>query len=323
MAFLLTACIQDAPLDSLDPQGPFARRIDDLFWPVFWVATAIFVIVQGLILIAAIFFRDRPGRREPRQIHGNTKLEVLWTVIPALILAGVAVPTVQGVFDLTRCAPGAMPVEVIGHQWWFEYRYPESGATTSNIMVIPAGQEVCLTMTSADVLHSFWIPKLNGKRYLVPGQETNLRLQADEPGIFWGQCGEFCGLSHAIMRARVRAVTPEEFDAWVAAQLEPAPSPAQGSPAAQGLEVFQAKGCTQCHTIAGVSEVPADAFNGPDLTHFADREVFAGASFDRTPENLKSWLANPPELKPGSYMPDLGLTEAEIDVLIAYLETLR
>ena len=139
------------------------------------------MLVQGAILLAVFLFRDRPGAKEPRQVHGNTKLEVLWTAIPALILAGIAIPTVRSVFDLTDCGAGAMPVEVIGHQWWFEYRYPESGVTTANVLVIPAGEEVCLTMTSNDVLHNFWIPKLNGKRYLVPGEETLLRMQADLP----------------------------------------------------------------------------------------------------------------------------------------------
>ena len=194
---LLSACIQDSPLDSLDPQGPFAQTIDNLFWVTFWIATGIFVLVEGGILLAVFVFREKPDSKEPRQIHGNTRLEVAWTVIPALILAGIAVPTVRTVFDLTECGAGAMPIEVIGHQWWFEYRYPESGVISANVLVIPAGQEVCLTMTSDDVIHNYWIPKLNGKRYLVPGEETLLRLQADEPGEYWGQCGEFCGLSHA------------------------------------------------------------------------------------------------------------------------------
>ncbi len=207
-AVLLSACIENSPLDSLDPQGPFAQTIDDLFWVTFWIATGIFVLVQGGILLAVFLFREKPDSKEPRQIHGNTRLEVAWTVIPALILAGIAVPTVRTVFDLTECGAGAMPIEVIGHQWWFEYRYPESGVISANVLVIPAGQEVCLTMTSDDVIHNYWIPKLNGKRYLVPGEETFLRLQADEPGEYWGQCGEFCGLSHALMRARVERARP-------------------------------------------------------------------------------------------------------------------
>lgn len=348
LALVLSACafidpsVEDAPLNSLDPQGPFARTIDDLFWPVFWIATGVFVAVQAAILVAAIFFRDRPGRREPKQVHGNAKLEVVWTIIPALILAVIAVPTVQTVFELTECGPDAMTVEVVGHQWWFEFFYsglpgmPE-GATieTANVMVIPAGREVCAVMTSEDVIHNFWVPKLNGKRYLVPGQETVLRLQADVPGTYYAHCGEFCGLSHSLMRAHVEAVTEADFSAWLTAQLEPAAVPEEGTPEWEGLQVFGGKGCVQCHTVdfadndAGAVDniIARDAFNGPNLTHFGDqyRTVFAGAALPEEGEDfdtaLKRWLADPPNVKPGSFMPNLGLTEAEIDALIVWLRS--
>jgi cytochrome c oxidase subunit 2 len=314
--------IPDSPLNSLDPKGPFAERIDNLFWPVFWIATAVFVLVEGAVLFIAVAFRDRKGSKEPRQIHGNTKLEILWTVIPAAILASIAVPTVRGVFELTECGDGAYPVEIIGHQWWFEYRYPQEDIETANVLVIPAGREVCASMTSEDVMHNFWVPSLNGKRYLVPGQTTVLRLQADEPGVLWGQCAEFCGLSHALMRAQVRAVTEAEFAEWITAQQQPAATPAEGSPGAAGLQVFLNRGCTQCHNIDAINEIEQRAFNGPDLTHFMDRGVIAGAYKEYSIENLKTWLANPPNEKPGSYMPNLGLTQQEIDDLAEFLETL-
>ena len=349
----LSACqfidpaVEDAPLNSLDPEGPFARTIDDLFWPVFWIATGIFVVVQAAILVAAVVFRDRDGRKEPKQIHGNAKLEVLWTIIPALILAAIAVPTVQTVFDLTECSPDAMQVEVIGHQWWFEYNYtglegmPEGETVeTANVMVVPAGEEVCAVMTSADVLHNFWIPKLNGKRYLVPGQETVLRLQADDPGTYWGHCGEYCGLSHSLMRARVEAVSRPEFEAWLQEQLEPAPVPEEGTPEWEGLQVFTGGQCIQCHTVEfeendqNVSSniIPEEAFNGPNLTHFSNqyRTVFAGAALPQEDESyeeaLERWLADAPAVKPGSFMPDgqqLGLTQSEIDSLVAWLTSLK
>ncbi|HLU52930.1 MAG TPA: cytochrome c oxidase subunit II [Acidimicrobiia bacterium] len=350
LALVVSACqlvapdVEDAPLNSLDPQGPFARQIDDLFWPVFWIATGVFFFVQLAIIVAAIFFRDRPGRKEPKQIHGNAKLEVIWTVIPALILATIAVPTVRTVFDLTECSPDAMRVEVIGHQWWFEFRYSNLEGIpdgveieTANTMVIPADEEVCALMTSEDVVHNFWVPKLNGKRYLVPGQETILRLQADEPGTYYAHCAEFCGLSHSLMRAQVEAVPRAEFDAWLARQLEPAAVPDEGTPEFEGLQVFQNAGCVQCHAIdfedndQNITDnvLPRDAFNGPNLTHFADqyRTHFAGAALPEHGEDydtaLKRWLADPPSVKPGSFMPDLGLTEAEIDDLIAWLKTLE
>jgi cytochrome c oxidase subunit 2 len=327
LALTLGACsvigIPDSPLDSLDPKGPFAERIDNLFWPVFWVATVIFVLVEGAVLLAAVFFRDREGRKEPRQIHGNTRLEILWTVIPAAILVTVAVPTVRTVFELSECGQGAYPVEIIGHQWWFEYRYPEAGIETANVLVIPAGREVCASMTSEDVIHNFWVPALNGKRYLVPGQTTLLRLQADEPGVYWGQCAEFCGLSHSLMRAQVRAVTESEFEEWLTAQAEPAAQLDEGTPAAAGLEIFLSRQCIQCHNLNPFNLIEQTAFNGPDLTHFMDRGVIAGAYKEFSVDNLQTWLANPPKEKPGSYMPDLGLTQQEIDDLTAFLETLK
>ena len=315
----LTSCVADAPLDSLDPQGPAARQIDDLSNPVFVMAGIILAIVLAGMLIAIIRFRDK-GQAEPKQIHGNAVLEVVWTAIPIILLAGLAVPTVQTIFDLTECASDAMEVDVIGHQWWFEYQYPEEGITTANVMVIPAGKEVCLNMTSDDVIHNFWIPKLNGKRYLVPGQQTMLILEADQPGEFWGQCGEFCGLSHALMRARVRAVDEADYDAWVARMLKPA-APPEGSLAAAGLDEFNGI-CSTCHVIDGVNQL--DDPVGPNLTHFADpyRNVFAGASLDRTDEHLAEWLADPPTIKPGSFMPDLNLTADEIDSLVEYLQGL-
>lgn len=316
----------DQPLTTFDPAGPFAERIDGLFWPVFWIATGVFVLVEGAILVAVFLFRDRDGAKEPKQLHGNAKLEVIWTVIPALILAVIAVPTVSAIFELTECDPDAMQVEVVGHQWWFEYNYPEEQIQTANVMVVPAGEEICAVMTSADVLHNFWIPALNGKRYLVPGQETLLRLQADEPGEYWGHCAEFCGLSHSLMRARVLAVEPAEYDAWVASQQQAAIFPDEGTPEFEGWEVFLAKGCTQCHTVEyddNSNIVAEGAFEGPNLTHFSSRNVFAGAVLPEEGETheeaLKRWLADPPQVKPGSFMPDLALTEQEIDLLIAWL----
>jgi cytochrome c oxidase subunit 2 len=335
-ALLLGACSligsEDQPLTTFEPAGPFAERIDNLFWPVFWIAVAVFVLVQGAILVAVFLYRDRDGSKEAKQLHGSPKLEIAWTVIPALILAGIAVPTTAAVFDLTECDPDAIEVQVVGHQWWFEYHYPDAEITTANIMVIPAGQEVCAVMTSDDVLHNFWIPALNGKRYLVPGQTTELRLQADAPGEYWGHCAEFCGLSHSLMRARVQALEPAEYEAWLASQQEGAALPVEGDPEYEGYQVYLNKQCIQCHTVRFDDEeasniVDPEAFNGPELTHFASRDVFAGAILPGEGQShdaaLKEWLADPPYIKPGSFMPDLALTEAEIDALIVWLDSLE
>ena len=322
--------IQDAPMTTFEPAGPNAERLDGLFWMVFWIATVVFVLVIGAIVVMLFVFRDRGKNdaEEPKQTHGNTRLEVAWTVIPALILAAISVPTVSAVFELTGCDSDSMKVEVIGHQWWFEYRYPDLGIDTANVMVIPAGQEICAVMTSDDVLHNFWIPALHGKRYLVPGQVTLLRLESYEPGEFWGQCAEFCGLSHSLMRARVLAMEPSDFEAWVADQQKPAALPVEGMPEYDGFQVFTNKGCIQCHTVrfdddSASNIIQREDFNGPDLTHFASRTVFAGASLPEEGESydaaLKKWLADPPNVKPGSFMPNLALTEQEIDDLIVWL----
>ncbi len=324
---------EDQPLTTFEPAGPFAEQIDNLFWPVFWIAVAVFILVQGAILVAVFMFRDRDGSKEAKQLHGSPKLEIAWTIVPALILAGIAVPTTAAVFELTECDPDAIEIQVIGHQWWFEYHYPEAEVDTANIMVIPAGQEVCAVMTSDDVLHNFWIPALNGKRYLVPGQTTLLRLQADEPGEYWGHCAEFCGLSHSLMRARVQAVEPAEYEAWLAEQQTAAATPVEGTESGmRGSKSFGAKGCIQCHKVrfeddSASNIIERASFNGPDLTHFASRNVFAGAILPEEGQSrgeaLKDWLADPPYIKPGSFMPDLALTEAEIDALIVWLDSME
>ena len=322
----------DQPLTTFEPAGPNAERIDELFWLVFWIAAVMFFLVMGAIVVMLFIFRDRhdENAKEPKQLHGSPKLEVLWTVIPALILAGIAVPTISSVFELSGCEEDSMVVEVIGNQWWFEYNYPEQGFSTANVMVIPVGQEVCAEMTSTDVLHSFWVPSLHGKRDLVPGQTTILPFEASQTGEFWGHCAEFCGLSHSLMRARVIVMEPSDFEAWVAQQQKPTPFPEEGTPEWDGYQVFQSKGCNQCHTVRFDDEsasviVPEDLFNGPELTHFASRSVFAGAVLPGEGESreqaLKEWLANPPQVKPGSFMPNLALTEQEINALIVWLES--
>lgn len=322
---VLSACSNGGPLDSLDPRGPIAQDIDGLFKLTLYIATAIFILVQGAILVAAVLFRDRPGRQEPKQIHGNAKLEVIWTVIPVLILAAIAVPTVERIFKYTECAPDAMVVDVIGHQWWFEYQYTDYDIITANTLVIPTDTEICLHMTSDDVIHNYWIPKLNGKRYLVPGQETLLLLEASEPGEYWGHCAEFCGLSHALMRARVDAMPMADFVAWAEAQEAPAQPASDGTLQAEGEALFLgAEGltCATCHNVDGINNLGDPV--GPDLTHFASRSAFAGATMELDePGEIERWLANPPEVKPGSFMNNFDLTQAQIDALAAWLRSLE
>lgn len=331
LAVLLAACASDAPQDALDPAGPTARQINDLFTPIFWIAVAIFVIVEGGILWFVWRYRHRKDRPIPAQIHGNTRLEIAWTIAPALLLAVIAVPTVTTIWDLAREPddPSTITVDVVGHQWWWQFDYPDLGITTANQLHIPVDTPIYVRLHSsgtvtgalgAEVLHSFWVPRLAGKQDVVPGRTNTLVLQADEPGTYPGQCAEFCGLSHAYMRFEVVAQTQAEFDAWVSDQQAEAQEPTEAL-AKQGQELFlQPQLCAACHAVSGTS---AQAKGGPDLTHFAGRSCFAGCWLESTPENLRAWLEDPPAIKPGSVMPSYNLSQEEIDALIAYLQTLE
>ena len=342
-ASVLAAC-GDAEQNALDPAGPFAQAPHDLIIPVAVIALVVFVLVQGLIIYSVVKFRtkkDDDGSL-PAQVHGNTRLEIFWTVIPAVILAVIAVPTVQGIFEITgEPEEEFMTVEVIGHRWWFEYYYPDHDIYTANELVIPVGMPVRLDMTAADlarspdqgVLHSFWIPRLAGKQDMVPGQTTFLNLQADEAGRYLGQCAEYCGLSHANMRARAVALDDADWDTWVDQQTTPADVPDQGTLEAQGRDLFYDLGderpaCASCHQV-WEGDGNRSPNTGPDLTHLLSREEFAGAIEDMTPENLRAWLANPNDIKPMQYdqenqigMPNLDLSDEELDALVAYLLTL-
>jgi cytochrome c oxidase subunit II len=341
-ALVLAAC-GDAEQNALDPAGPFAQAPHDLIIPVAIIALVVFVLVQGLIIYSVVKFRTRKDDDGslPAQVHGNTRLEIFWTVIPAVILAVIAVPTVQGIFEIMdEPDEDFMTVEVIGHRWWFEYYYPDHDIYSANELVIPVGMPVRLEMTAADlarspdqgVLHSFWIPRLAGKQDMVPGQTTFLNLQADEAGRYLGQCAEYCGLSHANMRARAVALDDADWDTWVEQQTTPANVPDQGSLEAQGRELFHDLGdnrpaCASCHQV-WEGDANRGPNVGPDLTHLLSREEFAGAIVDMTPENLRDWLEDPYDIKPMQYevngigMPNLGLNDEELDALVAYLLTL-
>jgi len=332
LVLVLSACSEDLPQNSLAPASERAQNIQDLFVLTMIIATVVFVLVQGAIIYTAIKFRRKKGEedRPVKQIHGNTKLEIAWTIAPALILAGLAVPTVQTIFENAEKPANALEITVTGHQWWWEYEYTDLGIVTANEMHIPVGQDVFLTLQAddTDVIHSFWVPRLSGKRDVVPGHINTLTISADETGLFLGQCAEFCGLSHANMRLRVQAHEPADFDAWAAGQLAAANIPAEGdSQAAEGWELFISKGCSACHTVNGTEAVGGGINPGPDLTHFAQRDTFAGALFDRTEENLRSWLANPSEMKAmepdlNRGMPNLGLSDEEITALVAFIQGL-
>ncbi|MBW3580858.1 MAG: cytochrome c oxidase subunit II [Actinobacteria bacterium] len=335
MALVVTGCASDAPQSALDPAGPFARSLHNLFIPVVWVATAVFVVVEGVIVYAVIKWRrraDDDGEVLPAQMHGNTKLEIGWTILPALVLGLVAIFTIPVIFELNAKPADALQVSVAGQKYWWGYTYgtqPQFGITqangivTANELHIPAGQTVNLTLTSTDVIHSFWAPRLNGKRDVVPGRSHNWLLEADQPGVYAGQCAEFCGTSHANMLLKVVAHDPVGWTDWVEQMQREPLEPVSGA-AARGFALFAQKGCSGCHQVDGSYEMVApDSPSAPNLTHLFSRDCFAGCIYDLNDRNeMEAWLRNP-QRKAGSLMVVGALTEDEIDDLYAYLETLE
>jgi cytochrome c oxidase subunit 2 len=332
LALLATACAANAPQDSLDPAGPDARTIDNLFGPVMAAAIVVFVVVEGLIVYAVLKYRRRPDEVEgpdevPAQVHGNIRLEIGWTILPALILAVVAIFTVPVIFDLAEQPKDALTVDVVGQKYWWAYRYPEQDRTggptfvTANELHIPAGEEVLLRLTSRDVIHSFWAPRLNGKRDVVPGREQTWKLEADDPGVYSGQCAEYCGTSHANMRLKVVAHDEAGWRDWLDDQQRDAAEPTSGA-AQTGFELFGQR-CATCHQVDGSYEkVARTSPPAPNLTHLFSRDCFAGCMFDLNRNELEAWLRNP-QRKDGSLMVIGQLSETEIDQLYAYLSTLE
>jgi cytochrome c oxidase subunit 2 len=307
------------PQTSFNPRSEYANAGLDLFNGVIIAGVAVAILVEAILVWAAIWYRRRIGDRLPPQIHGNTFVEVFWTSVPAVVLAFILVPTIKTIFETQAPAPrGSMEVHVIGHQFWWEFQYPEANVVTANELHLPIGRTANLVLRSDDVIHSFWIPALGGKRDAFPGHTNYIWMTPDSPGTFPGQCYQLCGYSHANMRERAVIQSQAEFDAWLAAQRQPPVMPTGGAEAA-GLQTFEQKGCAGCHTIQGIS----DGNVGPNLTHLASRETIAGSVLENTPADLRNWLHDPPAIKPGSIMPNLGLSDQELDSLVAYLQSLR
>jgi len=310
---VVAGCATNAPQDTFQPDGSNAQRIDDLARPVFYIAGVVGVIVLGVVGWVVFRYRDR-GQPIPEQTHGKPALEIALTILPALILIGVAIPTVGVVMALSDTDDTECVVNVTGQQWWWEFDYPvqdgclPGGITepivTSGQMVIPADQNVLIRGTSRDVIHSFWIPRLNGKRDMVPGRVHNLRMQANEPGIYAGQCAEFCGLSHANMRMEVAALTDVGFQAWVDNQLSEYEPPVAGTLAAEGEATFVAN-CSRCHQVNGLEDADGtpivarpdlQVYSGaaPNLTNLMTRNTFAGATWDLLSDDCRAdvWEAD-------------------------------
>jgi cytochrome c oxidase subunit 2 len=308
------------PQSSLHPQSDFAWATQDLFSVIFWWAVAVFVVVEALLLYIVVRFRARPGAPTPRPTHGHTLLEIGWTVAPALILVFIAIPTIQTIFrDVYRVPDGALRVEVTGRQWWWEIHYPELGIVTASELHLPVGRPVALQLGTLDVIHSFWVPRLAGKRDMTPGRTTHLAFTPDRVGVFPGQCGEFCGVSHANMLFRVVVTSDSAFRVWARREAGGAVVPAPGSLEARGRDVFTRTPCVGCHTIAGVSAGLA----GPNLTHIGSRTTIASGLYANDARTLARWIVAAPTLKPGALMPPIELSPADRDAVVAYLLSLK
>jgi cytochrome c oxidase subunit 2 len=306
--------------NALDPQSPLARAIYDLGIVSSVIFALIFVIVTGAITFSIFRFRTRAGEPDPRQIQGNRKVVIAWTIIPFLIVIFLFLITLSA---MNRADPPPAPspdLVITGHQFWWQVDYPGSGVITANEIHIPVGKPLSVQLESADVLHEFWVPKLTRKMSNVPGQPNHIWLQADKPGSYIGQCSEFCGTQHAWMRILVVADEPAQFEEWQRAQLQPAQA-ASTDVTAKGLAVFQTSTCLNCHAIRGVAG--ADLRVAPDLTHVGSRKQLASGMIDNTPANMRLWLKSPQHIKPGALMPDFTLTDEQLDQLATYLSTLR
>ncbi len=319
VAALAGGCAWDGPMSTLVARSDFARAILHVYGIITWVTAFIGAVVFALLVVILVRFRARPGAPLPRQIRGHTLLELIWTIVPALVLLVIAIPTIQIIFRTqTAAAPrGALEVVVRAYQWWWEFRYPGLDVVTANEIVLPVGRPVVLRLEGPDVIHSFWVPQLGGKRDVIPGRVNRIVLTAEHPGEYWGQCVEFCGASHANMGLRAIVRPAAEFDRWVAAQ-KAAPAEPTG-PAAEGKAIFTRSACVGCHTIRGVSA----GVLGPDLTHFGSRTMLAAGMWPNTPDNVAAWVKDPQRLKPGAKMPDVGLTAEQAKAVAAYLTSLK
>lgn len=375
-AVFLAACRDSLPQSSLNPAGPVAEEQANLFIMVFWIAVVVFVLVEGALVYFIWRYRHRPGAKA-NQSHGNTAVEITLTIIPTLLLAAIAVPTVAGIWKLSDIpsGPDVLRVDVVGHQWWWEFRYRDHDIVTANDMVIPEDTQVTLRLCSFGatgrvdpdlelepgaldgsapapnamgpaigqpcveipnsignaVIHAFWVPRLAGKQDVMPGQTNEMYLSADAPGVYPGQCAEYCAWSHALMRFQVIAKTQADFDTWVREQQAEA-TVASDSLAVQGATDFAEGKCINCHTINGLTNeagAPVAGSGGPDLTHLASRDCFAGCVIKMYNEDgsfneagMRAWLDDPQSIKAGAKMPDYDLTPEQLDAMIAYLEGL-
>jgi cytochrome c oxidase subunit 2 len=319
LAVVVSAC-QPSPT-FLNPASPISNHQSSLYSTILIMALVVFVLVEGALIL--ILIRDRKRANDeslPRQIHGNMKLEVIWTVIPILLVLALFIMTVQTVNAIA--APGKLKsdlnLRVVGHRWWWEFDYPDLGIATANELHIPVGSTVQISLESVDVIHSFWVPQLAGKTDVIPGQHNTMWLKGDQVGEYLGQCAEFCGTQHALMRFKVFVDSQADFDAWVANQQKPAYQPQTEDEQAGYEEVTGA--CAGCHSI-DPSEVDTKKI-GPNLAHLFSRTTFAGGTFDLNEANLRGWLHDTQAMKAGNMM-QITVPSKQMDPIVEYLMHLK
>ena len=319
---MLTAVVAMLPLgcysnqSAIHPAGPAAERIAWLWWLMCWAFTGVFFLV--LVLAAVAIFRTRQGEQASPPLGRNGFIVAGGIVLPVVVVIPLLFLSLEASSAL-QMPDDALTIRVVGHQWWWEVAYPDQNITSANELHIPAGRPVRLELSSADVIHSFWVPQLNGKRDMIPGNPTDFWIQADEPGTYRGQCAEYCGTQHAKMAFVVVALPPAEFDEWVAARQQA--EDLGGTPKQQrGLEVFLKAGCAKCHTIGGTK---AAGNLGPDLTHIGSRTTLGAGTLPNTRGYLAGWVADSQPLKPGNLMPPSFLSSEDLAALVTYLESLQ
>ena len=329
IAVFVSACASGNPQDTFDTAGPVAEKQSDLFKFIFWIAVVVFVLVEGGIIWITIRYRRRSDTEMPKQTHGNTKLEITWTLIPALIIVAIAIPTVTTIWDLAgppKDEP-VMTVEAIGHQWWFEFRYPSEEIVTANELHVPVGMNVVVKLRSQDVIHSFWVPNLFGKVDMVPTRENELWFRADKEDSFYGQCAEFCNVGHALMRFRVISHPVDEYNDWIDSMRRAPDVPVAGSAEARGRDLFPST-CGTCHSTDGyrtgayereitfqdqrwggwlADNKGARIVSAPNLTHFGTRTTFGAGIRDLDRSTLIDWIDDPSGIKPETRMQDHAL----------------
>jgi len=307
------------------PESAPAHTISHLAGFVLATTGGIFVVVAGLLFYAVVRFRRRANDDgvEPAQIYGSGPVEAAWTTVPVLIVVVLTLTTARVIQEVqdARAPASAVDVQVIGHQWWWEIRYPKLGIVTANELHVPVSQggerrPSFLDLRSADVVHSFWVPRLMGKIDLVPNKINSMWIEPERPGLFLGQCGTYCGTQHAKMLLRVYADLPRDFERWVQQQERPA----ENDPSvAAGRLVFERTACVNCHLIGG----SGGRLFGPDLTHLMSRSTLASGALSNSPALLRAWIKSPEHFKPGVLMPTMNVSDSDLDQLVAYLTSLK